>query len=205
MDLLGGDEGRLGGMGHGREFPSAADPDVAVPVRQRAVENRDIGPDRRQQDDRPVAVAQGIVDHMPIIPPRHQVRADQTAEGHERHPLLGRLEGRMDGRASRIPHADVANLDGTDETWRRPDFAQTDGGGLDALDATGTDQNVDTHTPHRDHQKAEVAGPPDDEGADRGHGDEAVFRRQCDEGAVGNAFRQAIEAFLHDLHGYADL
>ena len=85
------------------ELALAPDPDIAVPVGHRRVEQRDIGLDRRQQHDR-VVVAERIVDHLPVRPVLEHVGADQSAQRHERHALLGGLEAGVQRRAGRILH-----------------------------------------------------------------------------------------------------
>ena len=66
------------GVRHGRELAIAADPDVAVAIGERRVEQRDVGLDRRQQHDR-IVVTERIVDDLPVLATREHVGADQPA------------------------------------------------------------------------------------------------------------------------------
>src|SRR6185437_15215681 len=76
MDALDGDDGLRRGMSHCRELAPAADPDIAGAVGHRRVEERDVGPDRRQQDDGIAAVGEGIVDDAPIRADLDQIGTD---------------------------------------------------------------------------------------------------------------------------------
>jgi hypothetical protein len=117
-----------------------ADPDIAVAVGERCVEQRDVGLERRQQHDR-VVVAERIVDHLPVRPVRQHVRADQAAQRHERNALLGRLERRVQGGAGGVLDSDRARGDRRREARRRPEFPGLTAEVSSAY-AAGADQQV---------------------------------------------------------------
>ena len=101
-------------MGHAHQLAAHADPDVAVAIGERGVEQRDVGPDRRHEQDR-IVRGEGIVDDPPVRPVAHQVRAEHAAQRHERHALLGRLQPGMDRGAGGVPDLDRTGRDRRDE------------------------------------------------------------------------------------------
>ena len=98
---------------------------VAGAVRHAGMEQRDVRLDRRQQHDR-IVIAERIVDHAPVRPVLEDVGADQPAQRHERHALLGRLHGGVERRAGRVLHADGPAEDRGGEARRRAELAEAD-------------------------------------------------------------------------------
>ena len=141
VNFLHGDDGLLRRMRHGDKFALGADENIAGAVGHRRVKQDDVGRERRQQHDR-IVIAERIVDDFPVRPMRQHVGADQPAQRHERHALLGGLELRVQRRAGGVEHADRAGEDRGGEARRRAEFAEADGGGLQRLDAAGADQQI---------------------------------------------------------------
>src|SRR5579883_1843076 len=123
MDALDRDHGFRRGMRHGRELAPPSDPDIAVAIGHRRVEEGDVGADRRQQDDR-IAGGERVVDDAPIGPPRHEVGTDEAAQRHEGNAFFRRLQRRMDGGAGRVLDADFARGDRGGKARRRPELAR---------------------------------------------------------------------------------
>ena len=110
---------RRRGVRDGHELAIAPDPDVAVPVCERGVEERYVGADRRQRDNA-VTGLERIVDHAPVAPVREHVGADQSADRDERQTFLRGLERAVYRRAGRVEHLDRSFADRSGEAWRRP-------------------------------------------------------------------------------------
>ena len=128
-------------MRHGGELAVAADPDIARAIGERGVEQRDIGPDRRQEHDR-IVLAEGVVQNFPVRALRDEVGADQPAQRHERNALFRRLERGMQRGAGRVLDAERARGHGGGEARRRAEFAEAHRRGLDRLDAAGADEQL---------------------------------------------------------------
>ena len=199
LDRLDGDQGGGGSVGHGHQFAAASDPDVALGVGPGAVKNGDVGLDRRQQHHRPAALAQGVVDDLPIVPVVDQVRTDEPAQGHEVDPLLGRLQRGVDGRTGGIAHVEGAAFDGLGKPRRRTRFAEADGGRLQGLHRPGPDQQVGGQAADGHRQQVQVLDPTADQGPDQGHGHPAIFGRQRQKRPVGHPGGQAFKVF-HGRH-----
>ena len=84
-----------------------------------------------QQHDRIVVWPNGLSTTRQSRPVCEQVGADQAAQRHEGHALLGRLQAGVDRRAGGVLHADRAGLHRRGEARRRPELAQADRRGLD--------------------------------------------------------------------------
>ena len=90
------------GVRDGRQLAPPADPHVAGLVRPARVEQRDVGRDRRHEQDRPRR-KRFCAPSSPCGPSRGRSRATPR-ERHERHALLGRLQRGVDRRAGGVPH-----------------------------------------------------------------------------------------------------
>jgi hypothetical protein len=73
---------------------SRADEDVAGAIGKRGVEQHNVRLQRRQQHDR-VVIAERIIEDFPVGPVSQHIRADEAAQGHEWHALLGGLKLRV--------------------------------------------------------------------------------------------------------------
>jgi hypothetical protein len=126
-----------------RQLAPPPDPDIALLIRHHAMDGRDIGRQRRQQHDRVRrAVAEGVRRHLPVRPVCQDVAADQAAQRHEGHALLGRLQHGVDGRAGRVAHPDRPRLQRRGEARREARLAERDRAGLHLRHAAGADQQV---------------------------------------------------------------
>ena len=114
-DALDGDEGAAAGVGEGGEFSAAADPDVAGGVGHDGVEGGDVGVERGNEEDLVGFGGEGVLDDAPIRAVRDEVAAEDAAEGHEGHSLLGSLQPGVDGGAGGVGDAEGAGGQGGGE------------------------------------------------------------------------------------------
>ncbi len=188
-------------MRDGRQLAAAADPDVAVTIGQRRVEQPDVGLERRQQHDRIRVSCQRIVDDAPIVAVAQHVGADQAAQRHEGQALLGRLQRGVDRRAGRILDRDGAGLDRGGEARRWAVLPHGDRGGLDRGDAAGADQDVGLQAALRHRHQPETARPAAHQGPRRGDRHAGVVGRQRHQGAVWDLGGQGIDVGQQQRHG----
>ena len=141
--FLDGDESLPGRMSHGHELAARAEPHVAVLVGIGRVEERDIGPERRQQDDGiAAAIGKRIVDDVPVRPRAQKVGADEAAQRHEGHALLGRLERSVNRGAGGVADREPAAFDRCGEAGGVAELAEAHRRSLDGGDAARAHQEV---------------------------------------------------------------
>ena len=117
-------------MGQGHQFAAQADPDIAMTIGQRRMEQGDVGADGRNQGDGVGLIGQGVLDDLPVGTKFQQIAAENAAQRQEGHAFLGGLEAGMQGRAGGVLHAQGAIFQGGDELMGEAIFPQRDGGGL---------------------------------------------------------------------------
>ena len=154
------------------------------------MEQRDVRPDRRDQEQRSVAI--GIVDHAPVGAMRDQVRADHAAQRQERHALLGRLQARMDRRAGRIAHLDRPRPYGGNEARRRPVLVEGHRRRLDAAHAAGTDQEIGLEAQLRHADQVQIARATTNQSAHDRERAARIVGREGETGTVRNAGGEAL-------------
>ena len=163
-------------MRHGRELAVAPDEHVAGAVRHAGMEQRDVRLDGGQQHDR-IVIAERIVDHAPVRPVREDVGADQPAQRHERHALLGRLHRGVERRAGRILHPDGPAEDRGSEARRQAELAEADGRGFQRLDTAGADQQFGLQARGRQRDQVQPLHAAPDQRARRLHRHAGGFAR----------------------------
>ncbi len=149
-------QGAVGSVRHDQQLALAADEHVAEAIGEAGVEQREVGPNRSQDDDR-IARLEGIVDHLPVVAIGQQVGAQEAAKWNERKPLLSCLQCRVDRRAGRIDHAQGALLERRDEPWRGTVLAERHGGGLEGANAACADEDVRLDSADGNAQQMQVA------------------------------------------------
>ena len=135
----------------------------------------------------------GLSIDFPVRPMRQHVRADQPAQRHERHALLGGLKLRMQRRAGGVHHADRAGEDRGGEARRRAEFAEADRGGLQRLDAAGADQQVRLQGRCRQRDQMQTLDAAPDQRPRRRHGDARSLARHRQHAAVGDRRERFVE------------
>ena len=140
-DFLDGDECLARRLRHAQQIAAAADEDVALAVGARGVEERDVGMDRRHDED-PVAGGERVVDHLPVGAVGEEVGPDHPAQRHERHALDAGEQTRVNRGTGRVEHAQAAVAHRLREPRRGAVLAERDRRGLDRRDAARADQNV---------------------------------------------------------------
>ena len=161
-------------MGHNLQFGMAADPDIAEAVGERDMEQRDIGHDRRQGDDR-IVRGKGVVDNPVVAPVFDDVGADQPAQRHEGNAFFARLQPGIDGRTGAVDHPDRPRFHGAAEARRLAVFAERHAAGLDSRHAAGADQHVGLEPAGRGRHQMQVPHAAPDQGTGRRHRRAAAF------------------------------
>ena len=192
MKLLHRHHRLCGGVRHGGELAVAADPDIALAIGERGVEQRDIGPDRREQHDR-IVIVEGIADDLPVLPMREHVGAEQPAQRHERNTLLRRLERGVQRRAGRVLHPDRARRDGCREARRRAEFAEAHRGGLDRRHAARADEQVGLQARGRQRDEVQAFDAAADQRARRRHGDARRLARYGQHTTIGDGRQSFLD------------
>ena len=152
-------------MRHAHQLAAHADPDVARTVGQRGVEQRHVGPDRRHEQDRIVASANGL--SMTRQSGRWRTRSEPSTprSGMNGTPFSAAcspawIAGQVESRISIAPALIAATNRGA-----APCLAERHGGGLDALHAAGADQQIGLEAELRHADQMQIPGAAPDQRA----------------------------------------
>src|ERR1051325_1304319 len=103
----------------------------------------------------------------------------RSAQGHEGHAFLGRLERGVDRRAGGVAHHDLAFLGRLGEARREARLAERHRAGLDLGDAARADEEIRAQPELRHAEKPEPFRLAPDQGAHDLHRDERIVGRQA--------------------------
>jgi hypothetical protein len=196
-DFLHGDERIARRLRHPQQIAAAADEDVALAVGARGVEERDVGMDRRHDED-PVAGGERVVDHLPVGAVGEEVGADHPAQRHERHALDAGEQARVNRGTGRVEHAQAAVAHRLREPRRGAVLAERDRRGLDRRDAARADQNVGLDAARRQADEVQPLRAAPHERARRRDRDAEGIVRYRDLLAVGDRGSELVQRTEED-------
>ena len=162
------DERLAGSVRQRFEFGLAGDPDIAEAVRQRNMDQGNVGDDRRQGNDA-VGVRKRVLDHTVVFAAGQDVGPYEAAQRHEGNTLLAGLQSCVNCRTSRILDSDGTRFDCAGETRRRTEFAHGDTGGFHRRDTPRANKQIRGKTSRWDRDQMETTGSAADEGPDGLH------------------------------------
>ena len=173
-------------MRHRHHLAPHADPDIAVPVGQRGVEQGEIGPDGLYQYERTGFGIERVVADRPVVTMRQQVGTDDAAYRHVGDALLGGLQAGVDRRAGTVDHLQGAGLARRGEARRRAELVHRHGGCFQHRHAAGADQQIALQADAGHADKVEAAHAARDQRPHHGHRTAAVIGSQRNLGAIAD-------------------